>query len=95
MDINLLGDRVLVDVESKEKKTANGLILAKKKEPEDNVEGVVVKVGDGKVVSGNFFPINQNIKEGSKVLFNYGKEILLEGKQYFLVREDDIIMVIN
>lgn len=93
--IKLLGDRVLVEVESGEKMTANGLLLAKVNGPEDNVEGIVVKKGNGKQSHDSWIPINENIVEGAKVLFNYGKEILLNGKKYFLVREEDIIMVIQ
>jgi len=93
MNIKLLGNRVVVELEKKEEKTAGGFVVSKTVEQGDIMTGKIVAVGRGtKDEDGNFQSIE--IKEGEKVLFQYGTSILLEGKSYLLVNEADVIAII-
>lgn len=92
-----LGDRVLVrpfDREESEK-TASGIYIpdtVKKEKPE---EGEVVAVGDGRYDDGKLVPMR--VKVGDKVVFSkYGyDEIKVDGKEYFILKEDSILAIIK
>lgn len=90
--IKLLGKRVLVEVSREETKTTSGLLISKDKESNDVHEGIIVKVGTGERVDGIYQPID--LKEGDKVLLNYGAYVTVEGKPYLLVNEADVLMVL-
>lgn len=75
-----------------QKKTASGLIV-----PDTVVRdkrGVVVAVGDGDIVDGKIVPIT-SVKVGDEVLwFPFaGHEIIIEGEEYIILRQSDIIGV--
>lgn len=92
--ITPLGDRVLVEELKEQKKTASGIIL-----PDDYTEdkgmkeGMVVSVGDGRLVDGKL--VKPLVKKGDKILFQWGDEIKIEGKKYHLVSEASITAIIN
>lgn len=95
MNIKPLGDRVLIEPESREKdKTKSGIYLpdtASKERPE---KGKVVAVGQGRLLeSGKRVPMN--VKKGDTVLFTkYGpNELKVEGKEYLIAREEDILAI--
>lgn len=90
-NIKLLGDRVLIEVND-EITTDAGLILSKEEgSTEEIMSGEVVAVGPGKYnVSGMFEAMGLLVD--AQVVFQYGQKITLEGKEYMLVREDDIIL---
>jgi chaperonin GroES len=92
MNIKLLGERVLVDLERAETKTASGLIVSKETSPSDMQYGKVVSVGTGKKTDQGIVPVD--LKEGERVMFQYGTLVLLEGKSYYLVNEADVILVL-
>ncbi|SFD12633.1 co-chaperone GroES [Tropicimonas isoalkanivorans] len=90
-----LHDRVLVERVESEEKTAGGLIIpdSAKEKP---AEGLVVAVGAGaKDESGQ--RIAMDVKEGDKILFGKwsGTEIKLDGKELLIMKESDILGVIN
>ena len=93
MNIKLLSNRVLIDVGALETKTPSGVIIAKKFEPSDVNEGVIVAVGPGKDMEQGH--VSMKVAVGDKVLFQYGQKIQVEGKTYIFGSEDDIIMVLN
>lgn len=93
MQIKLLSDRVLIDAGDTEVKTSSGLIVTKSKDASDFQNGTVTAVGPGKWEPGNGF-ISVQVEVGQKVIFQYGKEIMIEGKPYQLVNQSDIIMVL-
>ena len=93
MNIKLLGERVLLELEKAESKTASGLIISKDAAPNDTQIGKVVKVGTGKKTDQGGLILSE-LKEGDRVMFNYGTIVLLEGKSYYLVNEADVIMVL-
>ena len=95
MNVEPLGLRVLVRPIESEAKTASGLILpdSAKEKP---IEGRVKAVGDGKLnESGNRVKID--LKVGDKVLYGKyaGTEIKIDGEDYLLMREDDILGVVT
>lgn len=96
MKIKPLADHILIEPISEGEKTESGIIIpetADKKRPE---QGVVVAVGPGKMLdSGEHRPIS--IKEGDKVIFSkYGPtEISVDGHEYLMAREDDVMAIIE
>ena len=92
MNIKLLWDRVLVEPQAAETKTKSGLVLSKESEPGDVRIGIIKAVGCGKKLeNGELSPVQ--VKDGDKVMFQYGANVLVDGKTYSLVDEGDIIMV--
>ena len=90
-----LHDRVLVQALEAETKTAGGVILPDTAQ-EKPQEGKVIAAGKGKVTpEGTVLPLD--VKEGDRVLFGKyaGSEIKVEGKEYLIMREDDILGVIE
>jgi len=95
MKIRPLQDRVIVKRVKEEEKTKGGIIIpdTAKEKP---VEGKVVAVGGGKVMeNGKKQPLE--IKKGDKILFGKyaGTEIEIEGVEHLIMREDDIIAVVE
>ena len=95
MKVRPLHDRVIVKREDEEKTTKGGIIIpdTAKEKP---VEGQVIAVGDGKVADdGKKIPLE--VKAGDKVLFGKyaGTEIQIEGEENLIMREDDIIAIVE
>ena len=94
MKIQPLGDRVLVEP-VKEDETKKGGIIIPDTAKEKPQQGKVIAVGTGKIdEKGNKIPFN--VKKGDKVLMpKYGgTEIKLDGKEYQIMREEDILGVL-
>ncbi|GFM35739.1 co-chaperone GroES [Desulfovibrio psychrotolerans] len=93
MNLKPLSDRVLVKRLEAEEKTAGGLYIpdTAKEKPS---RGEVVAVGPGKVENGN--AIAMTVAVGNRVLFNKyaGSEIKIDGVDYLVMREDDILAII-
>ncbi|MFA5878787.1 MAG: co-chaperone GroES [Candidatus Margulisiibacteriota bacterium] len=90
-----LGDRAIVEPEVAEQKTKSGIVLPDTAQ-EKPQKGKVVKVGPGKVSDdGKLMPMN--IKEGDNVIFSKygGTELKVDGKEYLIVRESDVLAVIE
>ena len=90
-----LGDRILVKRVKEEERTKGGIIIpdTAKEKPQ---EGKVVAVGKGKRDdNGKLIPIE--VKEGDKILFGKysGSEFKLEGEDLLILREDDILGIID
>jgi len=95
MKIRPLQDRVLVKRVAEEEKTKGGIIIpdSAKEKP---VEGEVVAVGNGKVLEdGKVRPLD--IKKGDRILFGKysGTEIKVEGVEHLILREEEILGVIE
>lgn len=92
--IKPLSDRVLVKPEPAEDKTDSGIIIpdSAKEKPQ---EGTVVAAGPGKVENGN--KIEMSVSEGDKVLYGKysGTEITLDGEEYLIMRESDILGIVS
>ena len=95
MDIRPLHDRIIVERLEEETKTAGGIIIpdTAKEKPQ---QGKVIAVGKGKKTEdGKVLPLD--VKVGDKILFGKyaGTEIKIEGKEFLMMREDDVLGVIE
>lgn len=93
--IRPLGDRVLVQRTEAEEKTAGGILLpdSAKEKPK---EGKVISVGEGKTLD-NGEKSKFSVKKGDRVLFTSyaGTEVKVGGNEYLIMREEDILGVIE
>jgi chaperonin GroES len=95
MKIRPLGDRILIKRIKEEEKTKGGIIIpdTAKEKPQ---EGKVVAVGKGKYSDdGKLIPIE--VKAGDKILFGKysGSEVKIEGEEHLILREDDILGILE
>ena len=92
--IKPLGERVVIEVAESDVKTASGIVLpdTAKEKPQ---KGTVVAVGAGKLLD-NGERAAMEVKVGDGVIFSKysGAEVKVEGKDYLIVRESDILAVI-
>ena len=96
MNIRPLQDRIIVERVEEESKTAGGIIIPDTVSKEKPQEGKVVAAGKGKVTpEGKVLPLD--VKEGDTVLFGKyaGSEIKVDGNEYLIMREDDILGVVE
>ncbi|MDR1166973.1 MAG: co-chaperone GroES [Deltaproteobacteria bacterium] len=95
MSIRPLSDRVLVQRLEEEQTTKSGIIIpdTAKEKPQ---QGKVVAVGDGKLLD-NGTRVTPGVKAGEKVLFGKysGTEVKLDGEEYLILREEDILGIID
>jgi chaperonin GroES len=95
MKIRPLQDRVIVRRVKEEEKTKGGLYIpdTAKEKP---IEATVVAVGSGKVLEDGTVR-GLDVKEGDRVLFGKysGTEVKIEGEDHLILREDDILGVIE
>ena len=94
MKMRPLRDRILVERIEEQEQRVGGIIIpdTAKEKPQ---QGRVVAVGKGRVNDkGDVFPLD--VKEGDTVLFGKygGSEIKIEGKEYLIVREDEVLGVL-
>ena len=95
MKLRPLQDRILVKRVEEEEKTKGGIIIpdTAKEKP---AEGKVTAVGNGKLGDdGKRVPLE--IKKGDRILFGKysGTEVNVEGEEYLIMREDDVLGVIE
>ena len=95
MKLRPLQDRIIVKRVEEETKTAGGLFIPEtaKEKPQ---QGEIVAVGNGKKTEdGKVLPLD--VKVGDKVLFGKyaGTEIKVEGEEFLMMREDDILAVVE
>lgn len=94
MNIKPLGDRVVIKRLEAEEKTKSGIVLTgtAKERPQ---EAEVVAVGPGAIVDGK--RIEMEVKIGDKVLFSKyaGTEVKVEGEEYSILKQDDILAVVE
>lgn len=93
--IKPLGDRVVLEAIEKEEKTASGIVLPEtaKEKPQ---EGRIVAVGSGRLdEKGNRIALE--VKEGDRVIFSKyaGTEVKYNDKEYLILRESDILAVVE
>ena len=95
MKIRPLQDRILVKRLEAEEKTASGIIIPDNAK-EKPMEGEVIAVGNGKTLEDGKL-LKPDVKVGDKVLFSKyaGTEVKLEGQEHLVLREDDLLGVIQ
>ncbi len=95
MKIRPLQDRILVKRIDEEDKTKGGIIIpdTAKEKPQ---EGKVIAVGNGKIGDdGKVQPLD--VKKGDKLLFSKyaGTEVNLDGEEHLIIREDDVLGILE
>ena len=95
LNVRPLHDRILVQRMNEDEKTAGGIIIpdSAKEKPQ---QGKIVATGNGRVTEdGKTLPLE--VKVGDKVLFaKYsGTELKLDGEEFLMMREEDILGVMN
>ena len=96
MNIKPLADHILIEAIAEDEKTKTGIFLPETAQKERPEQGTVVAVGTGKKTdSGKIIPLE--VKVGDKVLFTkYGpNEIEIDGKEYLVAREEDILAILE
>jgi chaperonin GroES len=95
MKLRPLQDRILVQRVAEETTTKGGIIIpdTAKEKP---AEGKVISVGKGKL-SDDGKPIALELKKGDRILFGKysGTEVKIDGEEYLIMREDDVLGVID
>ena len=95
MKIRPLNDRILVKRLEEEEKTKGGIIIpdSAKEKP---MEGEVIAVGKGKKTEDGKL-IKLEVKAGDKILFSKyaGNEVNIDGVEHIIMREDDILGIIE
>ena len=89
-----LGDRVVLKQVETEETTKSGLILTTSAQ-EKPQEAEVIAVGPGGMVDGK--EVTMQVKPGDKVIYSKyaGNEVKLEGEEYIIVRQNDILAVVE
>ena len=95
MKIRPLHDRVIVKREDEERKSPGGIVIPDTA-AEKPIRGKVVAVGKGKILeNGTVRPLD--VKVGDHILFGKysGTEVKVEGQEYLVMREEDVMAVIE
>lgn len=95
MKVRPLGDKILVQRLEAEEKTASGIFLPEsaKEKPQ---QAKVIRIGDGKVLdNGERAPFD--VKEGDTIIIGKwgGTEIKLEGEEYMVMTEDEVLAIVG
>ncbi|AYC30339.1 co-chaperone GroES [Paenisporosarcina cavernae] len=90
-----LGDRIVIELVEAEETTSFGIVLpdSAKEKPQ---EGKVVAVGTGRVLD-NGTRVDLDVKEGDKIIFSKyaGTEVKYAGNEYLILRESDILAIVE
>lgn len=94
MNIKPLGDRVVIKVLASEEKTKSGIVIPDnaKEKPQ---EGEVVAIGTYKIIDGK--KVDLDVKVGDRVIYSKyaGTEVKLDGQEYLILRESDILAILE
>mgnify|MGYP003400276568 FL=1 len=94
MKIKPLADKVVIKMVEAEEKTKSGIILtgSAKEQPQ---MAEVIEVGPGGMVDGK--EIKMEVKAGDRVIFSKyaGTEVKLDGEEYIIVRQNDILGIVE
>ena len=94
MNIKPLGDRVVIQKLEAETTTKSGILLTgtAKEQPQ---EAKVVAIGPGAIVEGKRVPVD--VKVGDKVLYSKyaGTDVKVNGEEYIILKQDDILAIVE
>lgn len=96
MNLKPLNDRVIVRPKDAVEKSKGGIILPDTASKEKPIEGTVIAAGPGKLTDdGKRTPLE--VKSNDQVIFSKyaGTEIKIEEESYLILREEDILAIIN
>lgn len=94
MKLKPLGDRVVIQVKEEQETTASGIVLPGSAQ-EKPQEAKVVAVGSGELVDGK--KVELEVKVGDTVIYSKysGTEVKIEGEEYLIVRQSDILAIVE
>lgn len=94
MTIKPLSDRVLIKMTEAEETTKSGIVLASASQEKPQIAEVVA-VGPGGLVEGK--EVKMYVKSGDKIIFSKysGTEIKVDGQEYTIVRQCDILAIVE
>jgi len=94
VNLKPLGDRVIVEPSESEEMTKSGIVLPDTAQ-EKPQQGKVVAVGEGRYDEGKKVPME--VKSGDKVIYSKygGTEVKVEGEKYLILRQDDILAIVE
>ena len=92
--IKPLGSRVLIKMKEGEEKTKSGIILSGAAQEKPQI-AEIIEVGPGEMVDGKLEPMN--VKKGDNVIVSKysGTEVKYEGEEYIIVKQDDILAIVE
>ena len=92
--IKPLADRVLIKMKEGEETTKSGIILTSASKEKPQI-AEVIEIGEGKNIDGKIEPIN--VKKGDNVIVSKyaGTEVKYEGEEYIIVKEEDILAIVE
>ena len=95
MTVIPLNDKILVERVEAEEKTAGGIVLPDTAREKPR-QGKVLSTGEGKVLENGKRGAFQ-VKKGDLVLFSSyaGSEVTVDGKEYLIMTEDDVLAIVN
>lgn len=95
MKIRPLSDRIVVEPKETETKSAGGIVIPDNAAQEKPMQGKVLAVGTGKYHDGQLQPLQ--VKVGDQILFGKyaGTAVKLTDKEYLVMREEDVMGVIE
>ena len=94
MTIRPLADRVVIKMVEAEETTKSGIILTGNAKEKPQV-AEIIEVGPGGIVDGN--EVKMTVQKGQKVLTSKysGTEVKIDGEEYTIVRQSDILAVVE
>jgi len=94
MTIKPLADRILIKMEEAEETTKSGILLAGSAKEKPQIADVI-EVGPGGIVDGK--EIKMYVKKGDRIITSKysGTEIKLDGEEYTIVRQSDVLAVVE
>ena len=92
--IKPLSDRVLIKMKESEETTKSGIILASSAKEKPQI-AEVIEVGPGKIIDGKRNAME--VKKGDKVVVSKyaGTEVKYEGEEYIIVKQDEILAIVE
>jgi chaperonin GroES len=96
ISIQPLGDRILLKekTDAQEKKTASGIIIpVTVHDDKGGKVGKVIAVGSGRYEDGKLIPVS--VQAGDEVLFQWGDKVKIDGEEYYIVKESELLAIIN
>jgi chaperonin GroES len=95
LNVKPIGDRIVIEAAPAETKTASGIYIPETAQ-EKPQHGTVVAVGPGKYAEQTGVLVPITVKVGDKVLYGKfaGQEFAFEGKDYLIMRESDIYVIL-
>jgi len=93
--IRPLSDRIVVEPQEFESKTAGGIVIPDTADKDKPMRGTVVAIGNGKYIDGKVQPLQ--VKIGDSILFGKyaGTNFKFQEKEYLVMREEDVVGIID